>query len=240
MTRLKTTARRAARIAPLAAVIAYLTLLCFPQPLFAHAVTRGSFTVHSREPQGAALDDVLARAEARLAASPLYTKDVTPRICFVGSTRLYAAMSLGWGGDSFAKTYGALPTSTVLVNACDPARDLVFHPAAAHGSRSLSDVIAHETTHLLVRHRYGYWRNLAFPTWKKEGYAEYVAGGSTLPYDTGVQMWKASPGDATGYRYFTYYMVVKHLIEHEHLSVDDLFTRDLDFEAWADVVVKTL
>jgi hypothetical protein len=240
MIRLKTTARRVARIAALLVVVVYLTLLCFPQPLFAHAVTRGSFTVHSRKPLDAALDDVLARAEAKLVTSPLYTKDVKPRICLLGSRNLYAAMSLGWGGDSFAKSYGALPTSTVFVNVCDPVQDLVFRPAAAHRSRSLSGVIAHETTHLLVRNRYGYWRNLVFPAWKTEGYAEYVAGGSTLPYDTGVQMWKASPGDATGTRYFRYYMVVKHLIDHEHLSVDDLFTRDLDFEAWAGVVLQTL
>ena len=52
----------------------------------------------------------------------------------------------------------------------------------ANNARSLSGVIAHEITHLLIRKKFGYWRNLTMPTWKKEGYAEYVAGGSTLPY----------------------------------------------------------
>jgi hypothetical protein len=95
-------------------------------------------------------------------------------------------------------------------------------------------------THLLVRNRFGYFRNLTLPVWKKEGYAEYVAGGSTLPLDTGVRMWKARPNDDTGYQYFKYYMIVRYLLEHEKVSVDDLLTRDFDVTALADAVLKTL
>ncbi len=66
------------------------------------------------------------------------------------------------------------------------------------------------------------------PAWKKEGYAEYVAGGSTLDYATGVQLWKANPSDGTGYQYFKYYLTVKYMLENEKLSVEDLFNRDID------------
>jgi len=116
----------------------------------------------------------------------------------------------------------------------------VFRDAPAHNARSLSGVLAHETTHLLVRRRIGYWRNLTAPTWKKEGYAEYVAGGSTLSYEEGVRLWKTPPHDGSGYQYFRYYMVVRYLLEHEHVSVDDLFRREFDFEATAATVLKTL
>ena len=68
------------------------------------------------------------------------------------------------------------------------------------------------------------------PAWKREGYAEYVAGGSTLVYETGVRMWKANPGDGTGYQYFKYYMLVKYLLEHDKLTVDDLFNRDFNVQ----------
>ena len=66
------------------------------------------------------------------------------------------------------------------------------------------------------------------PAWKKEGYCEYIAGGSTLDYDTGVRLWKANPNDGTGYLYFKYYMLVKYLLETEKLTVEELFTRDID------------
>jgi hypothetical protein len=78
------------------------------------------------------------------------------------------------------------------------------------------------------------------PAWKKEGYAEYVAGGSTLAYEAGVKMWKANPRDGTGYQYFKYYMLVKYLLEQEKISVDDLFKRDFDVAALEQKVLTTL
>jgi hypothetical protein len=53
-------------------------------------------------------------------------------------------------------------------------------------------------------------------------------------------MWKAKPNDDTGYQYFKYYMIVRYLLEHEKVNVDDLFTRDFDVTALANVVLKTL
>ena len=78
------------------------------------------------------------------------------------------------------------------------------------------------------------------PTWKKEGYAEYVAGGSTLSYETGVKMWKDNPKDGTGYQYFKYYMLVKYLLEQEKISVDDLFNRDFEVASLEEKVLSTL
>jgi hypothetical protein len=110
----------------------------------------------------------------------------------------------------------------------------------ANNERSLSGVIAHETTHLLIRKKFGYWRNLTMPTWKKEGYAEHVAGGTTLTFEAGVKMWKENPQDGTGYQYFKYYMCVKYLLEHDQLSVDDLFNREIDVKSLEERVLKSL
>jgi hypothetical protein len=144
------------------------------------------------------------------------------------------------GGNSFGKGFGALPTDNVFINAHDLANDLVFRDAAEYNRRTLSGVIAHEVTHLVVRKKFGYWHNLAFPAWKKEGYAEYVAGGSTLPYEIGVKKWKERPDDPTGYRYFRYYMVVKYVLENERISAEELFHRDIDIERLSNVVLKSL
>ena len=133
-----------------------------------------------------------------------------------------------------------LGNSNIFINKSDLTRDLVFRRAPANNERSLSGVIAHETTHLLIRKRYGYWRNLTIPTWKKEGYAEYVAGGSTLAYETGLRMWKENPKDGTGYQYFKYYILVKYLLEHDKLTVDDLFNRDFDLPALEAKVLNSL
>ena len=73
-----------------------------------------------------------------------------------------------------------------------------------------------------------------------KGYAEYVAGGSTLTFETGVKMWKANPQDGTGYQYFKYYMLVKYLLEHDKLSVDDLFNREVDVQSLEEKVLRSL
>ena len=67
-----------------------------------------------------------------------------------------------------------------------------------------------------------------------------VAGGSTLDYATGVQRWKANPGNDTGYQYFKYYMLVKYLLETEKISVEELFNRDFDRSELEVKVLRTL
>jgi len=82
-----------------------------------------------------------------------------------------------------------------------------------------------------MRKRFGYWRNLVIPGWKKEGYAEYVAGGAALDDETGLRMWRANPRDATGYQYFKYYMLVRYLLDHDRIGVDALVDRDFDVQS---------
>ncbi|MCM3904734.1 MAG: hypothetical protein ND866_23810 [Pyrinomonadaceae bacterium] len=221
-------------------VAAYLLLLSFPQVLFAHEVSYKNFTVYSREPLDQNVYAVLDRVETRLSASTINNQSVKPQIFLIHSHGFYKIVSLYLGGNSFGKGFPMLPTNNIFINRSDLATDLVFRNAAADNQRSLSGVIAHETTHLLIRKRFGYWKNLTMPVWKREGYSEYVAGGSTLNHETGVKLWKANPKDGTGYQYFKYYMLVKHLLEDEKICVDDLFNRDHDVQALEAKVLSSL
>src|SRR5262245_1451698 len=169
----RTGANRVLRQLPAWFAAIYLLLLCFPQVLFAHELSYRHFIVYSREPLDKRIYDVLDRAESRLAASAI-NEDVKPRIFLTNGFDVYALLSLYFGSNSFGKSYAALPTKNVFINKSDTARDLVFRSTPALNARSLSGVIAHEITHLWMRKRFGYWRNLAMPAWKKEGYAEYV------------------------------------------------------------------
>ena len=236
----KSKLRRVGRYLFLSLAAAYLLLLNFPQVLFAHEVSYKNFTVYSREPLDQSVYTMLDKVEARLSASPLNTPDVKPKIFLTGSHRLYSALSLNIGANSFGKGLPLLPASNVFINQTDVGQDLVFRKAPINTQRSLSGVVAHEVTHLLIRKKFGYVKNVTMPTWKKEGYCEYVAGGSTLDYETGVRLWKANPGDGTGYQYFKYYMLVKYLLETEKLTVEELFTRDIDTTALEAKVLSSL
>jgi hypothetical protein len=234
----RTGANRVLRLLPWMAA-AYILLLCFPQVLFARELSYRNLRIYSREPLDNGIYDLLDRVESRLAASDIGT-DVTPRIFMTNGFDVYALLSLYVGRNSFGKSYAALPADNVFINKADIAKDLVFRNTPAPNERSLSGVIAHEITHLWMRKRFGYWRNLAMPAWKKEGYAEYVAGGATLDYETGVRMWKANPRDESGYLYFKYYMLVRHLLEHDKLGVDALVDRDFDLRSLEARVLGSL
>src|SRR5262245_23064735 len=232
------TTNRVLRQLPAWIAATYLLLLCFPQVLFAHELSYRNLIIYSREPLDKSIYDVLDRVESRLAASAI-DGDIKPRIFLTNGFDVYALLSLYIGSNSFGKSYAALPTDNVFINKADAAKDLVFRRAQPN-ERSLSGVIAHEITHLWMRKRFGYWRNIAMPAWKKEGYAEYVAGGSTLDYDTGLRMWKADPRDGTGYQYFKYYMLVRYLLEHDKLGVDALVDRDFDMQSLEERVLDSL
>jgi hypothetical protein len=219
---------------------AYVLLLCFPQVLFAHQVTYKNFTVYSRQPLDQSVYVMLDKVEARLATSEVNNTQVKPKIFLTNSQRLYSLLSLYLGANSFGKGFGVVLTNNVFINEADVARDLVFRKAPAFNQRSLSEVVAHEVTHLLVREKFGYLKNVTMPAWKKEGYAEYVAGGTTLDYATGANMWKANPQNDRGYQYFKYYMCVKYLLDHDKLTVEQLFNRDFDRSALEATVLKDL
>ncbi|HKP48172.1 MAG TPA: hypothetical protein VJT50_16345, partial [Pyrinomonadaceae bacterium] len=201
-----------------AIALAYFFTLCFPQYLFAHEVTYRQFHVYSQSPLDAQLDKVLDSAEARLSKSTIYDAQVSRRIFLTNSHAMYSFLSHK-AYKSFANSVPFL--NNIFLNKSDVASDLVFLNRPEHNKRSLSGVIAHEVTHLFIRRKVGTFRASAMPTWKNEGYCEYIAGDTTVSYEEGVQLWKASPGDDSKYRFFKYQMMVKYLLETEKLSIED-------------------
>jgi hypothetical protein len=236
----KSKAYRVFRTVILLIAAAFVFLLVYPQVLFAHQVSYKNFTVYSRQPLDPNIYAVLDKVETQLSASPINDPAVKPKIFLTNSQKLYSFLSLYIGWNSFGKGYPLLPTTNVFINETDVSRDLVFRKSETFSHRSLSGVIAHEITHLHIRKKFGYWQNAVAPAWKKEGYSEYVAGGSTLDYDTGTRMWKANPNDGTGYQYFKYHLLVKYLLENEKLTVEDIFKREIDRAQLEQKVLATL
>jgi len=231
---------KAFRYVFLSAALGYISLLSFPGILFAHEISHDNFKVYSREPLHSNIHEILGSVEAKLSASAMNDQELEPRIFISNSYGLYAFLSMYVGSNSFAKVYPALPTSNVLVNESDVAHDLVFRDARTDRERALSGVIAHEVTHLIVRKHFGYLRNITLPAWKREGYSEYVAGGTLLDHDTGVRRWKHNPANDSGYRYFKYYMLVKYLIDIKKLRAEDVFTRHFDVPSLEREVLGSL
>lgn len=103
--------------------------------------------------------------------------------------------------------------------------------------RTLSNVLAHELTHVLVENKWllksksEYFSkdsSLGVGLWKEEGYAEYIAGGSSLSLDEGLKMLnnEVSIECVSQFEYFKYWLAVRHLILKKHMTFEEiLFTR---------------
>ena len=220
-----------------AVAVGYLLLLAFPQALFAYSAEHGKFRVHSREPLTPEIEKVLESADARLRTSPIYDDDVRREIYLTNGYGMYALLSHK-AYKSFANSVPFI--NNVFINKTDVAADRVYVNRSENNSRSLSGVIAHETVHLFIRQRYGTVSASLMPTWKNEGYCEYVAGDSTITLDEGIRRWKENESDDAAYRYMKYRLMVKHLLDDEKITVDELFTRDFDEKQVAEQTFAAL
>jgi len=157
----------------------------------------------------------------------MYDASLPRRVYLTDGFGVYALLSHK-AYKSFANSVPFI--DNVIINKSDLTADRVFVNREKNNSRSLSGVIAHEVTHLLIRQKYGTLAASMMPRWKNEGYCEYVAGDSTIPLEEGIRLWRENPSDDSSYSYVKYHLMVKHLLEDEKMSVDDLFTKSLDEE----------
>jgi hypothetical protein len=154
------------------AVVHAPQLLAFP---FEEHV--GGVTVYAERPIDPRIASELARADGLLRASPIYTGPLDRSLFLTDGGwrwRLLAIQSPG--AFAFRRPF----SSAIVFNHSDVAADRVTNGRAIGGTRTLSGVIAHETTHIMIANHLGEIRSALLPTWQQEGYADYVARESSL------------------------------------------------------------
>jgi len=177
-----TRARRRGR-GPVRWVVAFLLLLAVavvhaPQLLaFPYEQHVGTVTVYAERPIDPRIGSELARAEGLLRASPIYTGSLDRSLFLTNGGwrwRLLAIQSPG--AFAFRRPFSA----AIVFNRSDVAADRVTNGRVIGGTRTLSGVIAHETTHIMIANHLGEVRSAMLPTWQQEGYADHVARESSL------------------------------------------------------------
>ena len=133
--------------------------------------------VYSETPIPARFAALIAEADRRAAASPIaQTKRDQPIFLTRGGWRW--TWLTGQTRGSFAITRPL--TEAIVVNRSDPARDLVTTRRDVAPETSLTRVLAHEMTHGAIRAHFGLAADWKYPTWVREGYCDYVGGGTSL------------------------------------------------------------
>jgi len=189
--------RRGLRIIVGLLVVLVVALRFLPELLlFPNAAAVRGVTVYSTAPIPAQMDAVLARADALDAASPL-APIPSRRIFLTDGGWRWKILAIGAEG-AFAVTRPL--SGAIVINRNSVATDAVWNNAKVGGYRTLAGVIAHETVHLMINHRYGL-AAITFPSWKVEGYADHVAHESSLS-DTAVATLRRERLTAPGLAYY--------------------------------------
>lgn len=215
----------AAALLVLAAGLYLSASLFFPRMLFfPYRAVVGETPIHSSTPIPPEMEEVVARADARVRESAIFDPAVLRQPIFLtdGGPR-WRILSFG-AGTSFGLTrsFGG----SKVINRSSAAGDRVWNSADGTASRSLSGVIAHERTHLLIRARFGALADGRYPVWVREGYCDYVAGGGTLT-DADAARLRAAGSRAPALFYYDSRKRVEHALQENGGSVEALFASAL-------------
>ncbi len=213
---------------PVRWIVAFLLLLAVavvyaPQLLaFPYKQRIGTVTVYAERPINPRIGSELARAEGLLRASPIYTGPLDRSLFLTGGGwrwRLLAIQSPG--AFAFRRPF----SSAIVFNRSDVAADRITNGRAIGGTRTLSGVIAHETTHMMIANHLGELRSAMLPTWQQEGYADHVAGESSLTDAEAARLRKTDPG-APALVYYDARQRVAAVLSAKRGSVDAFLAGD--------------
>ncbi|MFS4449597.1 hypothetical protein [Maribacter sp. 2307UL18-2] len=211
--------------------IIYAMLLLFPQILFSNTLEYQNFRVyyHSEKTDINQIAIILDKSLKLLSSSEVFDPEKEQRIFLCDSFKeftFFAPLSR----KSFAVTYPVtqhifLSRSTIDINE-------IKRNGSENNVRMLSGVVAHETTHVGLEDELSFLKYRLLPTWKNEGYCDYIARGSSYDEKLGWrQICEATDNnDSPSFKYFRYMTYVQYLLEKEVISFDTFLLKNFNTE----------
>jgi hypothetical protein len=200
-------------------VSAFFVLQVFPQIVFRHEMTVHGITVHSRLPIPSAAPEVLAKAAALVSASELAIPGKNADVFVADEPWVF------WLFRPFKSSFAvSVPlTNNIFIADGDFETDIARSRHREFNTRVLSAVIAHEITHGLIVARIGFIDTVRAPGWVIEGYCDYVAREGSFPEQRGLALLASGSTDpSSSFEYFVGRQLVKHLIEQEKMTFEQI------------------
>jgi len=212
--------------------ILYGLILLFPQVLFSNSINYKNFTVyyHSDPMDIPKLESILDKSARLLSESEVFDAEKEQKVFICGSFNEFAFFALR-SHKSFAVNYPLI--QNIFLSKSNIEENSIRRNASENNRRTLSGVIAHETTHSLLENKLGIVKYKLLPSWKNEGYCDYVAKESSYDKQLGrKQICENVDTDSPSFRYFKYKTYVQFLLEAE-VPLDDFLTQDFNLESVA-------
>ena len=210
-------------------LIIYILTNLFPQFLFGKKLEYKRFTVyyHSEDINKQKLELVLDKSVELLKASELFEKGMNQKLFLCNGFvefAFYAPLA--------RKAFGVNCNlnQNIFLSKSNVSENITRRNGKENNKRTMSSVIAHETTHSLLKNKLGFVKNELLPTWKKEGYCEFIAGESSYNQQKGLQnICNGNENlDSPSFKYFKYRLYVKYLFEDVNLTFNEFVNESFE------------
>ena len=209
----------------------YLIITFFPTFLFANKLEYKNFSVyyHSNDMNISELKLVLDKSEKLLKGTELFKIGITQDIFICSSYNeftFFAPIS--------RKAYGINnPISqNIFLTKSSISGNYILRNGDENNKYSLSGVIAHETVHSLLRNELGLLKYKLLPSWKNEGYCEFIANESSFDVKKGLTdiCNDEVNSESASFKYFKFRKITQYLFEDRKVSLNKYLDEDFDLE----------
>jgi len=203
------------------ALLIYSGVIFFPRLMFENSFTYKNFNIYSSDSLGDELKLIIDEAETLLSESEIYSSDRVQNIYLCNDYRLYSLFA-PFSRKAFA-CYNPL-TNNIFVAEYDINRNESYkNNDKDFYIRSLSEVLAHEITHSVIKGKLGYLRFISLDTWINEGYSEFIAKGRISEYELINEFTEQKRAiDKPGKMYIRYYLAVNYLVASKGRNFNEI------------------
>ncbi len=209
-------------------------LFFFPSLLLPNKTIYENYTVYSAEPIDPSIKKILDTCSEKLAESEIYNPHKKHTFYFCeGFTyaKFFGLMSY--------KAFGWNRWNDIFIVKTDIKNDLCFRNDVWYNVRPLSEVLAHEVIHTFQSDEWGMIKMKMKPTWKTEGYAEYIV--KPKPFDlleARKTLSEIQDNHTPGADYIRYHIAVQYLFEKKKMNFQQLTDTALDLEDVLNSIIK--
>lgn len=216
-------------------------LLCCPQLYyFNDKIKYKNFCVYYDKKLPIELYSVLDTVDELVRKSELYDPKLNFKIFLRSDANKYNRLPFQFPDSCSAWVIPVI--KNVFLYQSDPAMNTSYNHVG--DVRVLTSVLAHELTHVMVENKkflkskMAYFdadSNLEFGLWKEEGYAEYIAGGSSIALEEGLKILGSEDLLEHAYashrmEYFKYWFAVRYLIQEKSMTFKEILDAKLKFD----------
>ena len=219
--------------------LTYAGIIIFPSFLFANNLKYKSFNVfyHSSEINVEKLKSVLDKSQNLLNNTELYKPRINQDIFICNSFNEFTFFAL-FHRKAFAVNYPI--TQNIFLSKSSISKNSILRNGKKNNRYSLSGVIAHETTHSLLEKKLGTIKFKLLPSWKNEGYCDFVANESSFNRKKGLQdiCSNKDNSETQSFKYFKYRITTEYLFEERKITLEKFLNDDFDLKEISENLKK--